>query len=180
MLKEKIWLITSALVLVPLLLWQTGCHVSRAEREDIQLKLRTLNRESWSLTEQRGKYVVLSFSSVRFPLVGKTLPALEKLAQRYAGRNVNVYWVSTDSATPGVKGYVADAELRNFAERHTTHVTVLRDPNKAEFQRLRLDAIPTLVIVGHNGELLRTYVGFDAESGRGYRDVQDVLDAQFW
>src|SRR5260221_9536 len=80
--------------------------------------LKTTDGRTVSLSELQGKVAVLSFGATWVPLAAKELPALQKLADRYAARGVPVYWVSVNSATPGAKGYQTDADLSAFAEKN--------------------------------------------------------------
>src|SRR5215475_2484250 len=64
------------------------------------------------LAEQKGRVVVMSFGGTWVPLASKELPALQKIADRYSSRGVQVYWVSINTSKPGARNYASDADLQ--------------------------------------------------------------------
>jgi len=75
------------------------------------------------------------------------LPALQKIADRYSSRGVQVYWVSINSSKPGARNYASDADLQAFAQKHNLRVPALRDPDQTAYKSFDLDAVPTVVIM---------------------------------
>jgi peroxiredoxin len=150
--------------------------VSAALAQSSSVTLRSADGRSVNLAESRGKVVVLSFGATWVPLAAKELPALEKLAERYANRNVSFYWVSINSAKPGAKNYASDAELQAFARRHGLSLMVLRDPDQTAYRAFGLDALPTIVILDREGQVSRKHVGFDPEQIEAYAEVMRSLD----
>jgi peroxiredoxin len=142
-----------------------------------QVTLTTLDGRAVNLAEQRGKLLVLSFGATWVPLASKELPALQKLADRYAERGVQVYWVSVNSAKAGAKNFASDEELQAFAEKRGLRASVLRDPEQAAYRAFGVDALPTVVILDRQGKLVRKHVGFDPDQGEAYGAVIKELDA---
>ncbi|HZS03431.1 MAG TPA: TlpA disulfide reductase family protein [Blastocatellia bacterium] len=140
------------------------------------VSLRTVDGGSFNLADSRGKVVVLSFGATWVPLSGKELPALQKLADRYAGRNVDFYWVSTNSLKTGTRTYAADADLKAFAAKNGLKMTVLRDPDQAAYRALGVDALPTLVIIDGAGKVQHKHTGFDTDQPDGYAEDSQILD----
>ena len=124
----------------------------------------------------KGKVVVLSFGASWVPLTAKELPALQKLADRYTGRGVQVYWVSVNSAKPGGRNFMTDAELDAFAGKRGFQAKVLRDPEQIAYRAFGIDALPTIVILDKDGKVARKHVGFDPEQGEAYGAVMKELD----
>lgn len=141
-----------------------------------QVTLRTTDDRAVGASEWRGKVVVLSFGATWVPLVAKELPALQKLADRYAARGVQVYWVSVNSAKPGAKNYSSGADLSALAEKHGFRGAVLRDPEQAAYRAFAVDALPTVVILDKEGKVVRKLVGFDPDQGEAYAAVMKELD----
>jgi peroxiredoxin len=150
----------------------TGAAVAQAP----QVTLRTADGQAFALAENRGKVTVLSFGATWVPLTAKELPALQKLADRYAGRGVNFYWVSINSAKPGAKNYASDADLQAFAQRHSLRLPVLRDADQAAYRTFGVDALPTIVIIGRDGQVHRKHVGFDPNQADALAEVGRALD----
>ncbi len=141
-----------------------------------QLTLRSVEGQSFNLAASRGKVVVLSFGATWVPLTSRELPALQKLADRYAGRNVSFYWVSINSTRPGARHYVSDAELQAFAQRNGWRLTILRDPDQTAYRAFGVEALPTVVIIDAEGQVFGKYVGFDPQQAEAYADVARSLD----
>jgi len=140
------------------------------------LTFRTADGGSVNLADSRGKIVVLSFGGTWVPLAAKELPALQKLADRYANRGVNFYWVSINSNKPGAKNYASDADLQAFAQKNGLRLMVLRDPDQAAYRALGVDALPTVVILDREGKTFRKHVGFDPEQVEAYSQVIRSLE----
>jgi peroxiredoxin len=161
--------ISSALLLLAIL-------ASAAIAQLPQLTLRSVEGQSFNLAASRGKVVVLSFGATWVPLTSRELPALQKLADRYAGRNVSFYWVSINSTRPGARHYASDAELQAFAQRNGWRLTILRDPDQTAYRAFGVEALPTVVIIDAEGQLFGKYVGFDPQQAEAYADVARSLD----
>lgn len=144
-----------------------------------QITLRSIDGRSVSLNDVRGKIVVMSFGGTWVPLASKELPALQKVADRYAARGVQVYWVSVNSAKPGAKNFASDADLQAFAQKLNLRLTVLRDPEQEAYRSFGLDAVPTVVILDRQGKVVRKHVGFGPDQGESYgeviRDLEQLL-----
>jgi peroxiredoxin len=142
-----------------------------------QVTLHGTDGKTVSTADLKGKVTVLSFGATWVPLVSKELPALQKLADRYGSRGVQVHWVSVNSAKTGAKNYASDADLEAFAAKRGLAAKVLRDPEQAAYRTFAVDALPTIVILDKNGAIARKLVGFDPDQGEAYAAVMKELDA---
>ncbi len=109
----------------------------------------------------RGEVVVLAFGASWLPLSRQQVQGVQKLSDEYAARDVRVYWVSTDSASPKSKNYATDGQLRDFAKRNGLKIAVLRDPDGELFKRLGVERnqLPAIVILDKQGNLAGTPIG---------------------
>src|SRR5215470_17814427 len=123
------------------------------------------------LADQKGRVVVMSFGGTWVPLASKELPALQKIADRYSSRGVQVYWVSINSSKPGARNYASDADLQAFAQKHNLKATVLRDPDQAAYKAFGLDAVPTVVVLDRQGNVAHKQVGFGTDQGEDYGEL---------
>ena len=137
---------------------------------------RTVDGHDVKLADQKGKVVVMSFGGTWVPLASKELPALQKIADRYSTRGVQVYWVSINSAKTGARNYASDADLQAFAQKHNLKVTALRDPDQVAYKAFGLDAVPTVVIIDQQGDLAHKHVGFGADQNEAYSDLVRVIE----
>lgn len=138
--------------------------------------LRSTDGRAVNLADAKGKIIVLSFGGTWLPMTSKELPALQKLADRYATRGVQVYWVSINSDKQGARNYATDADLQAFAQKNNFKLTVLRDPDQQAYKAFGLDAVPTIVILNRDGKLAHKHVGFGTDQGEGYGEVIRELD----
>jgi peroxiredoxin len=136
----------------------------------------SLDGREVKLADQKGRVVVMSFGGNWVPLASKELPALQKLADRYSSRGVQVYWVSINSSKPGARNYASDADLQAFAQKHNLKVPVLRDPDQTVYKSFGLDAVPTVVIIDQQGNLAHKHVGFGADQGEAYGELIRVIE----
>jgi peroxiredoxin len=147
--------------------------------QDAPTTLRSIEGRNVNLNDLRGKVVVLSFGGNWVPLAAKELPALQRLADRYAARGVQFYWVSINSAKPGAKNYASDADLQAFAQKHNLRIPVLRDPDLEVYRSFGLDAVPTVLVLDRQGKVIRKHVGFAPSQGEAYgeiiRDLEQLL-----
>ncbi|HEY2867753.1 MAG TPA: TlpA disulfide reductase family protein [Pyrinomonadaceae bacterium] len=104
---------------------------------------------------QRGKVVILALGASWLPLSAKQAEYTNSLARKYSGRDVVVYFVSTDSLTPKSKNYASDGDVKKFATANKLSVTVLRDGDGvATLKKFNVDQIPSFVILDKNGSMV--------------------------
>jgi len=147
-----------------------------AMAQNPQISLRSADGRTVDSSDFKGKIIVLSFGGTWVPLATKELSALQKLADRYSTRGVQVYWVSINSDKQGARNFAADADLQAFAQKNNLRVTVLRDPEQQVYKALGLDAVPTLVILDREGKVVRKQVGIGTDQGDGYGEIIRDLD----
>ncbi|MDT4966150.1 MAG: hypothetical protein QOJ64_887 [Acidobacteriota bacterium] len=125
----------------------------------IEFALRSIDGETISSASLRGEVVVLAFGASWLPLSRTQLTGIRKLADKYSGRGVVVYWVSTDSESPKSKNYASDDQLRAFAKKYGLSVTVLRDPDGKLSRQFKIDQLPAFVILGKEGNATGPPIG---------------------
>jgi len=109
---------------------------------------------------QRGKVVVLAVGASWLPLSGKQAEYANSLAKKYAGRDVAVYFVSTDSTNAKSKNFASDDAVKKFATANKLNVTVLRDGDGvATLKKFNIDQIPSFVILDKNGNIVGQAIG---------------------
>lgn len=102
---------------------------------------------------QKGKVVVLAIGASWLPLSAQQAVITNKLAKQFAGRDVVVYFVATDSTAAKSKNYASDEELGAFAARNKLSVPVLRDSDGAQtLKKYQIDQLPSFVILGKDGK----------------------------
>lgn len=140
------------------------------------LSLRAIDGRTVNLADERGSVVVLAFGATWTPLASRELPALQELADKYAGSGATFYWVSINSAKQGARNYASDADLQAFAVRHGLKVGVLRDPDQAAYRALGLTGLPGMVVIDKSGQIAHRHIGFDPRRAESFGDVDGVLN----
>jgi peroxiredoxin len=133
--------------------------LAAARPQSVNFSLRSIDGQTISSNSLRGEVVVLAFGASWLPLSRKQVQSVRKLADKYAGRGVAVYWVSTDSESPKSKNYASDEQLREFSRKYDLNVTVLRDPDGKVSKQLGVDQIPAIVILDKQGNVSGSPIG---------------------
>lgn len=119
-----------------------------------QTVLTSLDGARVDVEAQNGKVVVLAVGASWLPLSGKQAEYTSSLAKKYAGKNVVVYFIATDSANPKSKNYGSADTLRKFAMTNKLTVQVLVDPDGAStLKKFKIDQVPSFIILDKNGNL---------------------------
>ena len=125
-----------------------------------QVNLTSLDGTRIDVEGQRGKVVVLAIGASWLPLSGKQAEFTNALAKKYAGKNVVVYFVATDSANVKSKNYASPEALRKFAFVNKLNVPVLHDPDgTATLKKFKVDQVPSFVILDKNGSIAAEQFG---------------------
>ncbi len=128
--------------------------------------LTSLNGEKINVAAQNGKVVVLAIGASWLPLSKDQVGFTNKIANKFKGREVVVYFVATDSLSEKSKNYATNAELNAFAAQNKLTVSVLRDSDgAATLKKYAVDQIPSFVILGKDGKpATEAFSGIDPKS----------------
>ena len=103
---------------------------------------------------QRGKVVILAVGASWLPLSDKQAEYTNLLAKKYSGRDVAIYFVSTDSTNAKSKNFASNDDIKKFATANKLNVTILRDGDgAATLKKFSIDQLPSFVILDKNGNL---------------------------
>jgi len=117
-----------------------------------QTSLPSLSGGSVDVQAQRGKVVILAVGASWLPLSGKQAEFTTALAKKYAGKNVAVYFIATDSTNPKSKNYATDDQVRQWASTNRLTVPILRDSEGANVMRkFAVDQLPAFIVLDKNG-----------------------------
>lgn len=117
-----------------------------------QTALTKLDGGTVDLQGQDGKVVVAAIGASWLPLSGKHAEYANKLAKKYAGKNVVFYYVVTDSTNAKSKNYASDEAVRKFAAANKLSLVILRDPDGHSIMRkFRVDQVPSFLIIDRSG-----------------------------
>ncbi len=115
---------------------------------------------------QKGKVVVLAIGASWLPLSKDQVVFTNKIAKKFAGRDVVIYFVATDSSSAKSKNFASDDEISSFAARNKLTVPVLRDSDGAQtLKKYGIDQIPSFVILDKDGKpATEAFGGIDPKS----------------
>lgn len=116
--------------------------------------LPALDGESVSLQSQKGKVVVLAIGATWLPLSKNQAAISNRLAKKYAGRDVVIYFVTTDSSAAKSKNFASNEDIQAFVKTTKLSAPVLRDSDgAATLKKFKVDQIPAFLIFDKEGRL---------------------------
>ena len=118
-----------------------------------QTVLTSLDGSKVNVEGQTGKVVVLAVGAVWVQLSGKQAEFTNLLAKKYAGKDVVVYFVATDSSNPKSKNYASMETIRKFVSTSKLNVSVLHDGDGAILKKFKIDQVPSFIILDKSGKL---------------------------
>jgi len=118
---------------------------------DFSLKALDGKEHSLAALLERGP-VVLAFFKVSCPVCQFTFPFLQRIAERFAGKNASVVGVSQDDAR----------STREFNEEYgVKFLTLIDDPAYRASNAYGLSNVPTVLLVEPDGKAKVSLMGFD-------------------
>jgi peroxiredoxin len=124
-----------------------------------------------SLSENKGKFVVLEWVNYDCPFVKKQYGTgnMQKLQKEYTAKGV--IWFSINSSAPGKQGRFTGEELAHrIAEAKAAPTAYLQDPDGKVGRLYQAKTTPTLFVINPKGEIV--YSG--AADDRPSTDVKEI------
>jgi peroxiredoxin len=114
----------------------------------------SLEGDKIDLDAQKGKVVVLAIGAQWLPLSGQQAGFINKLAKKYANKDVVFYFISADSTSEKSKNYASNEEIRKFAKENQLSVKILRDSDgEKSIKKFNIDQLPSFVILDKTGKV---------------------------
>src|SRR6266849_5454276 len=114
--------------------------------------------QTHSLSQYKGKYVVLEWFNPECPFVKKHYGSgnMQKLQEEYTGKGV--VWLTIDSNAPGSKGNLTPEQAEKVTTAWKTHQTaLLLDPEGKAGRAYGAKNTPNMVVISPEGKI--TYEG---------------------
>jgi peroxiredoxin len=108
-----------------------------------------------SLSQYKGKYVVLEWFNPECPFVKKHYGGgnMQKLQQEYTGKGV--VWLTIDSNAAGTEGSLSPEQAEKVAKAWNTHQTaLLLDPDGKAGRAYGSKNTPNMVIINPDGKIV--------------------------
>ena len=116
-----------------------------------QTSMQQVNGSNVDVLSQRGKVVILAYGASWLPLSAKQVEYTNLLAKKYAGKNVAVYFVATDSLNQKSKNFATNDMLAKFGTESKLNVPLLRDPDGAAMKKFHVDQLPSFIVIDKTG-----------------------------
>ncbi len=119
------------------------------------VSLPALDGGNVSLNSQKGKIIVLAVGATWLPLSQNQTIIVNKLSKKYAGKDVVIYFVATDSTAEKSKNFASNDDIQSFAVRNKMTAAVLRDADGAvTLKKFDVDQLPAFVVLGKDGKAI--------------------------
>lgn len=120
----------------------------------------SLDGEKINIEGQKNKVTVLAIGASWLPLSKNQVETVNKLAKKYANKNVVFYFVATDSTNEKSKNFASDDELKKFVTKNKLTVSTLRDSDgMLTIKTFKIDQLPAFVILGKDGLIATEPIG---------------------
>ena len=120
----------------------------------------SLDGEKINIEGQKNKVTVLAIGASWLPLSKNQVETVNKLAKKYANKNVVFYFVATDSTNEKSKNFASDEELKRFVSKNKLTVSTLRDSDgMLTIKTFKIDQLPAFVILGKDGLIATEPIG---------------------
>jgi peroxiredoxin len=130
--------------------------------------------QTHTLSEYRGKYVVLEWHNRDCPYTHKHYVSGNMEALQKEWRAKDVVWFTVISSAPGKQGYVTDAEENEYLQQmHADPTAVLMDPEGKLGRLYDAKTTPEMYVIDPQGKLI--YEG--AIDNRPTTEVSDIEGA---
>jgi cytochrome c biogenesis protein CcmG/thiol:disulfide interchange protein DsbE len=141
--------IVSLLVLLALSSCYSGSRPPRIGKAAPDFTIRDSER-AVSLSQLKGKVVVLNFWATWCPPCIEEMPSLVRMQQRMQAKGVTVLAVSVD---------VDDSNYRRFLKDHNVNLLAVRDPDQKSNALYGTFKFPETYIIDRNGVMRRKFIG---------------------
>jgi peroxiredoxin len=113
------------------------------------------NGKTHSLSQYKGKYVVLEWFNPQCPFVKKHYGSdnMQKLQQEYTSKGV--VWLTIDSNAPGTEGNMTPEQAQKIMSSWKTHQTaLLLDPESKVARSYGAKNTPDMIVINPEGKIV--------------------------
>jgi peroxiredoxin len=117
--------------------------------------LKDTKGQSHSLSQYKGKYVVLEWFNPECPFVKKHYGSdnMQKLQKEFTGKGV--VWLTIDSSSEGAEGYLtADAANKIMSQWKTNMTALLLDPDGVAGKAYGAKNTPDMIVINPEGKIV--------------------------
>jgi peroxiredoxin len=107
--------------------------------------LQDLSGKTWRLSDQKGKVVLLDFTTTWCPWCVKDIPNLKKISEKFKNQKFEFAAIYINESQQKVASFIQKKDIR---------YRVLLDPNGAIARQYQVRGVPTKVVVDKDGTIL--------------------------
>jgi peroxiredoxin len=133
-------------------------------KEAPPFRLTTFDGKPVSLSDYRGKVVLLDFWATFCPPCVQALPQLQALHQKHSGRGFAVIGVTVDDRAALVRKATRRAKVTYPILKATAEV----------WNAYKVNALPALILLGRDGKILKRYGG-EADKKAMFAEIERAL-----
>jgi thiol-disulfide isomerase/thioredoxin len=111
-----------------------------------------------ALNTLRGQVVVLDFWATWCSPCIQMIPVMDALNHAWAPRGVNFVGINSDG------GGASPEDIKSFLIEHPFAYPVVRDGDGEVGALYRVEALPTLVVIGRDGHIRSSFVGYTSQA----------------
>jgi thiol-disulfide isomerase/thioredoxin len=130
--------------------------------------LKTLNGANGSLSQHKGKVILLDFWAAWCPPCRESIPLIDKLQEVFAGKDLAILCICTASKQEELEAYLK--------EQPDLNLTILVDPAEKEksvgFSQYLINGFPTYFLIGKDGRIVRSFMGFSDDNNLDTLKIQ--------
>lgn len=140
------------------------------------MSLPSLDGQTVSIDNQKGKVVVLALGASWLPLSTNQAAITNDLSKRFAGKDVAIYFVTTDSASNKSKNFASDAEIKEFVTKSKLNVPVLRDSDGSLLMKnYKITQIPAFVTLDKDGKITGEPFGGITPNSEAQKNLANLI-----
>ena len=150
---NKSWLKLISLIIVSfaVLILSISCSKDSYQQAP-QFTLRSIDGKMVSLSDFKGKVVILDFWATWCPPCRKEIPSFIELYQQYKGKGLEIIGIALDRQGPSV--------VEPFVKKTGINYHILYPTRKVIIDYGGIESIPTTFIIDKKGKIRHKYVGY--------------------
>ncbi|MCD6385995.1 redoxin family protein [Candidatus Sumerlaeota bacterium] len=119
-----------------------------------EFTLKDIDGNTHSLSEQKGKVVLLDFWATWCGPCRRSMPFIQKLHKRYKDKGLVVWGINAQSDTQALKKFLTAQKIT---------YTILRDTEGSVSREYGVTAIPRILLIDKKGSVAGDYTGFSSD-----------------
>lgn len=152
--KQRSWVYTGIFFIVVIILFIVNNTNGVAEQGPYPPHYQESQAQTLSLSDLKGKVVILDFWATWCAPCRKGVPDLVELKEKYKDKDFEVVGISLDAIT---RGGSTTNDVEPFMEAYKINYPIVKGNEKAVYEFGNITTIPTTFILDRNGRIVEKY-----------------------